>query len=66
MKVPQGAGHLGRIRLLNQLRQRPQAVRVVDGDVVRDSLENAVVLEATKGARQDLGSLRSLGMTASF
>jgi hypothetical protein len=36
----------------------------MDGDVVRSSLENAVVLEAAEGARQDLDSLRSLGMTA--
>jgi hypothetical protein len=52
------------VGLLNQLRQRTKAVRVVNGDVVRSSLENAVVLEAAEGARQDLESLRSLGMTA--
>jgi len=51
-------------QLLDQLRQRTQAVRVVNGDVVRGGIEDAVILEVAEGARQDLDSLRSLGMTA--
>ena len=49
------------VGLLNQLRQRPQAVRVVDYDVVRSGPENAVILKAAQAARQNLGGGAALG-----
>mgnify|MGYP001818843562 CR=1 FL=1 len=33
----------------------------MDGDVVRSGLQDAVILEATQGARQDLGGGAALG-----
>jgi len=48
-------------RSLDQLRQRAQAVWIVDGDVVRFGLEHPLILEAAEGARQNLRGGAALG-----